>query len=354
MRYFISFAFNMQPPQWMISLYCVRSSGNSVPEVKVNSGSAFVNWRIQFGSFTVPISPHCLWWVQPSQIRILSPVRILFKAATPAIMVSSSPLYLAKRMEKEVSRMSSGCIFWNFSKCLAVCDHQLWLFSNIFQCVFQFIIFYYNRNSACSKISRMVCCCGRIRRPLGAALSIGTTKITKSEGSNRSDTSGFETVDTIHRLKNKIQIWLPDLKYSDDLAAIKYSNAPNYFNTATTAIKTMYKTSRTLPNRWKWFIKKWCIIRHLLLPNMLENTLRVIDWIADNFEPGQVLFSLMHQYIPCGRAAEYPEINRVVTAEEYQKVEQLPFQFRYWRRLCSGRYRCQRWFLFPSLIGTGV
>ena len=55
---------------------------------------------------------------------------------------------------------------------------------------------------------------------------------------------------------------------------------------------------------------------------MLENTLRVIDWIADNFEPGQVLFSLMHQYIPCGRAAEYPEINRVVTAEEYQKVEQ--------------------------------
>ena len=64
---------------------------------------------------------------------------------------------------------------------------------------------------------------------------------------------------------------------------------------------------------------------HLLLPNMLENTLRVIDWIADNFEPGQVLFSLMHQYIPCGRAAEYPEINRVVTAEEYQKVEQYLF-----------------------------
>lgn len=139
------------------------------------------------------------------------------------------------------------------------------------------------------------------------------------------NTSGFETVDTIHRLKNKIQIWLPDLKYSDDLAGIKYSNAPNYFNTATTAIKTMYKQVGPYQIDENGLLKSGVIIRHLLLPNMLENTLRVIDWIADNFEPGQVLFSLMHQYIPCGRAAEYPEINRVVTAEEYQKVEQYLF-----------------------------
>ena len=196
------------------------------------------------------------------------------------------------------------------------------IFSSVF---FNSLSFTTIETAPASKISRMVCCCGRIRRPLGAALSIGTTKITKSEGSNRSDTSGFETVDTIHRLKNKIQIWLPDLKYSDDLAAIKYSNAPNYFNTATTAIKTMYKQVGPYQIDENGLLKSGVIIRHLLLPNMLENTLRVIDWIADNFEPGQVLFSLMHQYIPCGRAAEYPEINRVVTAEEYQKVEQYLF-----------------------------
>lgn len=55
------------------------------------------------------------------------------------------------------------------------------------------------------------------------------------------NTSGFETLDTVRKLKDKVQIWLPDLKYSDDLAAIKYSNAPNYFATATAAIKAMYK-----------------------------------------------------------------------------------------------------------------
>ncbi|MCD7873884.1 MAG: hypothetical protein LUH17_02640 [Acidaminococcaceae bacterium] len=122
-----------------------------------------------------------------------------------------------------------------------------------------------------------------------------------------------------------MQIWLPDLKYSDDLAAIKYSNATNYFNIATTAIKTMYKQVGPYQMDEQRLLKSGVMIRHLLLPNMIENTLKIIDWVADNFEPGQVLFSLMHQYIPCGRAAEYPELNRTVTQEEYRQVEQYLF-----------------------------
>ncbi|CAK7033838.1 4Fe-4S cluster-binding domain-containing protein [uncultured Phascolarctobacterium sp.] len=139
------------------------------------------------------------------------------------------------------------------------------------------------------------------------------------------NTSGFETLDTVRKLKDKVQIWLPDLKYSDDLAAIKYSNAPNYFATATAAIKAMYKQVGPYKMDDSGLLQRGVVIRHLLLPNMVDNTLKIIDWVAANFEPGQVLFSLMHQYVPCGWAAEYPEIDRTVTADEYRQVEEYLF-----------------------------
>ena len=132
------------------------------------------------------------------------------------------------------------------------------------------------------------------------------------------NTSGFETQDTLRRLKGKVQIYLPDLKYSDDVAAIKYSNAPYYFRIA---IKEMYRQVGDYELDENGLLKKGVVIRHLILPGMLDNSKRVIDWVANTFKPGQVMFSLMHQYVPCGRAAEYPEINRKVTDEEYAEVE---------------------------------
>lgn len=135
------------------------------------------------------------------------------------------------------------------------------------------------------------------------------------------NTSGFETQDTLRRLKGKVQIYLPDLKYSDDIAAIKYSNAPNYFRTATEAIKEMYRQVGDYHISDDGIMTKGVIIRHLIMPGMLDNSKRVIDWVASTFKPGQVMFSLMHQYIPCGRAADYPEINRKVTDAEYKELE---------------------------------
>lgn len=135
------------------------------------------------------------------------------------------------------------------------------------------------------------------------------------------NTSGFETLDTIRKLKGKVQIYLPDLKYSDDMAAIKYSNAPYYFRTATEAIKAMYQQVGDYQLDDEGMMTKGVIIRHLILPGMLDNTKRVIDWVDKTFKPGQVMFSLMHQYVPCGRASEYPELNRKVTAEEYAELE---------------------------------
>ncbi len=135
------------------------------------------------------------------------------------------------------------------------------------------------------------------------------------------NTSGFETQDTLRRLKGKVQIYLPDLKYSDDIAAIKYSNAPYYFRTATEAIKEMYRQVGDYHINDDGIMTKGVIIRHLIMPGMLDNTKRVIDWVASTFKPGQVMFSLMHQYVPCGRAGEYPEINRKVTDAEYNALE---------------------------------
>lgn len=135
------------------------------------------------------------------------------------------------------------------------------------------------------------------------------------------NTSGFETQDTLRRLKGKVQIYLPDLKYSDDIAAIKYSNAPNYFRTTTEAIKEMYRQVGDYHIGDDGIMTKGVIIRHLIMPGMLDNSKRIIDWVAGTFKPGQVMFSLMHQYVPCGRAADYPEINRKVTDAEYKELE---------------------------------
>ncbi len=135
------------------------------------------------------------------------------------------------------------------------------------------------------------------------------------------NTSGFETQDTLRRLNGKIQIYLPDLKYSDDIAAVKYSNAPYYFRIATEAIKEMYRQVGNYQIDDNGIMTKGVIIRHLIMPGMLDNSKKIIDWIADTFKPGQVMFSLMHQYIPSGCAKDYPEINRKVTAEEYKELE---------------------------------
>ena len=134
------------------------------------------------------------------------------------------------------------------------------------------------------------------------------------------NTSGFETQDTLRRLKGKVQIYLPDLKYSDDIAAIKYSNAPNYFRTATEAIKEMYRQVGDYHIGDDGIMTKGVIIRHLVLPGCIDNSLGVLDWIAESFPKKDVLVSLMSQYVPMGRAKNMPPLDRRITQEEYDAV----------------------------------
>ena len=139
------------------------------------------------------------------------------------------------------------------------------------------------------------------------------------------NSNGYDSLDSLHRLDGKIKIYLPDLKYSDNALALKYSHAPDYFETATAAIDEMFRQTGPYRMDDSGMLQSGVVVRHLILPGQVENSLRVIDHIAHHFKPGDILFSLMRQYVPHGEIAGFPELNRRVTDEEYEQVEQYLF-----------------------------
>ena len=136
------------------------------------------------------------------------------------------------------------------------------------------------------------------------------------------NTNGYDSLESLHRLEGKVQIYLPDMKYADNTLALKYSHASNYFETVSTAVAEMFRQVGPYEMEEETgLLKKGVLIRHLVLPGNVENSLRVIDFVAENFKPGEVLFSLMRQYVPHGNVAAFPELQRVVSEEEYGQVE---------------------------------
>lgn len=128
---------------------------------------------------------------------------------------------------------------------------------------------------------------------------------------------GYERVETVKALANAVDIWLPDLKYADDRLAAQLSGAPDYFSVATKAIRQMVQqTGSIVMDNGR--LCRGVVIRHLILPGNVENSLRVLDWIGESFSPGQVLVSLMRQYTPM--PGMEPPFDRRVTEEEYQAV----------------------------------
>ncbi len=128
---------------------------------------------------------------------------------------------------------------------------------------------------------------------------------------------GYERVETVERMSGKVDIWLPDLKYADNPLGKELSNAPDYFRVATEAVKAMFR--QVGPCEFAGDkLKKGVVIRHLILPGQVENSLKVLDWIGDTFRPGEVLVSLMRQYTPMpGMPAP---LDRPITQEEYDGV----------------------------------
>ena len=128
---------------------------------------------------------------------------------------------------------------------------------------------------------------------------------------------GYERAETLRELEGLVDIYLPDMKYANHAIAQGLSGAGDYFPVAAAAIREMVR--QTGPVCWEGDkVVRGTIIRHLILPGQVENSLKVLDWIGDTFRPGEVLVSLMRQYTPMGGLpAPY---DRRITDEEYDAV----------------------------------
>ena len=130
---------------------------------------------------------------------------------------------------------------------------------------------------------------------------------------------GYESVETLRQLEGLVDIYLPDFKYSDDRLAAKLSAAPDYAETAAAAIREMYRQVGAAVIEDEQ-MTRGVIIRHLVLPGCIDNSLGVLDWIAESFPKKDVLVSLMSQYVPMGLAKNMPPLDRRITQEEYDAV----------------------------------
>ena len=128
---------------------------------------------------------------------------------------------------------------------------------------------------------------------------------------------GYEKAETIEKLRGLVDIYLPDMKYADDALALSLSGAKDYFAVASKAIKAMLDQVGPIQMDGEK-VKRGVIIRHLILPGVVDNSLRVLDWIGETFAPGEVLVSLMRQYTPMPGLPQ--PLNRKVTDEEYDAV----------------------------------
>lgn len=135
------------------------------------------------------------------------------------------------------------------------------------------------------------------------------------------NTGGYERVETLRALERKVQIYLPDLKYMDPVRAARYSAAPDYPETAKAALREMVRQTGPCVLDGDGLLRRGTVIRHLILPGGLNEAKAVMDFVAETFAPGEVYFSLMSQYVPLGRAGEYPEINRKLRPSERRSAE---------------------------------
>lgn len=133
------------------------------------------------------------------------------------------------------------------------------------------------------------------------------------------NTNGYEKVETLKMLEGYVDIYLPDFKYSDNELGKRLSKVDNYFEIVTEALEEMYRQTGKAVFNEEGIMQKGMIIRHLVLPNHILNSRRVLKWINENMH--DVYVSVMAQYFPTYKAKEIDDINRKLTKEEYEQIE---------------------------------
>ena len=132
------------------------------------------------------------------------------------------------------------------------------------------------------------------------------------------NTGGYEKVETIRRLEGRVQVYLPDLKYINPESSRKYSAAKDYFEYAGPAIREMLRQTGPVELDDDGIIRSGVIVRHLILPGCVEESMRILDWISENLPVAWV--SLMAQYLPFGKVEGLDQLDRRLTQEEYDRV----------------------------------
>lgn len=130
------------------------------------------------------------------------------------------------------------------------------------------------------------------------------------------NSSGYEEVETLRKLKGLINIYLPDLKFIRADKSLRYARAADYFDKAAAAVLEMRRQVEDVFDGGR--MKSGVIVRHLILPQNTNSAMEIIDWLGENLP--HTYISLMAQYVPCGNLEPLPELNRTITKREYDKV----------------------------------
>ncbi|WP_454941919.1 radical SAM protein [Evtepia sp.] len=135
------------------------------------------------------------------------------------------------------------------------------------------------------------------------------------------NSGGYDRVETLRALEGKVDIYLPDYKYPDAAGAKAYAGAADYPEVAQAAIREMVRQTGPCVFDGAGLLRRGVVIRHLLLPGRLAQAKAVMDWVAGTFPPNTVLFSLMSQYTPWGRAGDFPPLDRPLRRSEVRGAE---------------------------------
>ncbi len=134
------------------------------------------------------------------------------------------------------------------------------------------------------------------------------------------NTGGYERVETLKTLEGLVDVYLPDYKYAGKTLAKALSNAPDYPETALGAIREMVRQTGKYALDGEGLLQKGTLVRHLVLPGFIENTLDCLDILTSAFAEDEILLSVMSQYTPPETKMPFPSLDRRVTEEEYGRV----------------------------------
>ncbi len=132
------------------------------------------------------------------------------------------------------------------------------------------------------------------------------------------NTSGYESVETLRRLEGAVDVYLPDLKHWSGRMGALCAGAPDYFEAASAAIREMVRQTGAPVCQEDGIMRRGTLIRHLILPSLTGESMKLLTWIRDELPPG-IPVSLMRQYIPCNNVS-IPGLTRRVTDAEYERV----------------------------------